>query len=105
MLANYISSLNLLLLWPRFTKACDHLTTFLEESMVILQVRTLLTKSISALGCALLVMLLACGSAAAQVIEIRPDSPSQYAVVRGDTLWDIAGKFLAEPWLWPQVGN
>lgn len=71
--------------------------------MVILQVRTLLTKSISALGCALMVMLLACGSAAAQVIEIRPDSPSQYAVVRGDTLWDIAGKFLAEPWLWPQV--
>lgn len=36
-------------------------------------------------------------------IEIRQDSPSTYTVVRGDTLWDIAGRFLEEPWMWPQV--
>jgi hypothetical protein len=24
-------------------------------------------------------------------------------VVRGDTLWDISGKFLQNPWCWPQV--
>lgn len=39
----------------------------------------------------------------AQEITIREDSPSQYTVVEGDTLWDIAGMFLEEPWLWPEV--
>jgi hypothetical protein len=36
-------------------------------------------------------------------VNVRPDSPNTYTVVRGDTLWDIAGQFLEEPWLWPQV--
>jgi hypothetical protein len=36
-------------------------------------------------------------------IAIRPDSPEQYTVVDGDTLWDIAGRFLEEPWMWPEV--
>lgn len=42
---------------------------------------------------------------AAEVSEvtIREDSPTQYTVVKGDTLWDIAGMFLEEPWLWPEV--
>ena len=34
---------------------------------------------------------------------VRGDSPGAYTVVEGDTLWDIAGKFLEQPWLWPQV--
>lgn len=38
-----------------------------------------------------------------QPIAIRPDAPSAYTVVQGDTLWDIAGRFLEQPWLWPQV--
>lgn len=32
-----------------------------------------------------------------------PDAPDQHKVVRGDTLWDISGKFLQHPWCWPQV--
>lgn len=36
-------------------------------------------------------------------IETQPNYPSNYTVVRGDTLWDISGKFLRKPWLWPQI--
>lgn len=31
------------------------------------------------------------------------NAPDQHVVVRGDTLWDISGKFLQHAWCWPQV--
>ncbi len=41
--------------------------------------------------------------ALADELQIKPDHPKQYTVVRGDTLWDISGKFLQQPWLWPKL--
>ena len=39
----------------------------------------------------------------AAAVELRGDHPDTYAVKRGDTLWDIAGRFLQRPWLWPEI--
>lgn len=32
-----------------------------------------------------------------------PSAPDVHVVARGDTLWDIAARFLQNPWCWPQV--
>ncbi|MBV1789310.1 LysM peptidoglycan-binding domain-containing protein [Marinobacterium sp. D7] len=36
-------------------------------------------------------------------IELAEGHPTEYVVVKGDTLWDISGRFLKSPWLWPDV--
>ncbi|MDX1379858.1 MAG: LysM peptidoglycan-binding domain-containing protein [Xanthomonadales bacterium] len=43
------------------------------------------------------------GVVAAQEVSLRSDHPDEYVVVRGDTLWDIAGRFLDQPWQWPAI--
>lgn len=47
--------------------------------------------------------LLAAANAQSASCEFLPNAPDQHTVVRGDTLWDISGKFLQHPWCWPQV--
>ena len=39
----------------------------------------------------------------AEEIQINPAHPDQYTVAKGDTLWDISGKFLNHPWQWPEL--
>lgn len=38
-----------------------------------------------------------------QYPETIPDGATYYIIVRGDTLWDLAGKYLGNPFLWPQI--
>jgi hypothetical protein len=35
--------------------------------------------------------------------DVVPEGASYYVVVKGDTLWDIARRFLGSPYLWPQI--
>ncbi len=52
---------------------------------------------------AALLILLFTTSVGAQDVVINPDHPDHHVVVKGDTLWHIAGRFLRDPWRWPQV--
>lgn len=51
-----------------------------------------------------LLLVLACVPAArAETLALAPDHPERYVVQRGDTLWDISGHFLRQPWRWPEL--
>lgn len=51
----------------------------------------------------LALVLLAAGGIAQANVELNSNHPDQYTVVKGDTLWDISGKFLRQPWKWPEI--
>src|SRR5438270_5380217 len=63
-------------------------------------------KSITAsllLSACLLPLLLASGILHTQDIPLQDNPPDRYTVQKGDTLWSIAGRFLKQPWRWPDV--
>jgi LysM domain len=54
---------------------------------------------------ALILAVTAVCASAAEPLKLVDNPPDRHVVVRGDTLWGISGKFLKEPWRWPEVWN
>ncbi len=67
--------------------------------------RNQLRKSITALAFAVCSGLATGALAQVGSAALKADAPDRYVVVRGDTLWSIAGKYLSAPQRWPELWN
>lgn len=54
---------------------------------------------------ALILAVTAFCASAEEPLQLVDNPPDRHIVVRGDTLWGISGKFLKQPWRWPEIWN
>lgn len=52
---------------------------------------------------ALILAVTAVCASAADPLQLVDNPPDRHVVVKGDTLWGISGKFLKQPWRWPEI--
>ena len=52
---------------------------------------------------ALILAVTAACASAADPLQLVDNPPDRHVVVKGDTLWGISGKFLKQPWRWPEI--
>jgi len=52
---------------------------------------------------ALILAVTAVCASAADPLQLVDNPPDRHIVVKGDPLWDISGKFLKQPWRWPEI--
>ena len=52
---------------------------------------------------ALILAVTAVCASAAEPLKLVDNPPDRHIVVPGDTLWGISGKFLKQPWRWPEI--
>ncbi len=52
---------------------------------------------------ALILAVTASCALAAEPLQLVDNPPDTHVVVKGDTLWGISGKFLKQPWRWPEI--
>lgn len=79
--------------WRKFT--LDGETRSLKHRNAVPARRIL---SLSILCCCIVAALPAAAAA-----QERPEAGREHVVKRGDTLWDLARSYLANPYLWPQI--
>ncbi|MEE2869977.1 MAG: LysM peptidoglycan-binding domain-containing protein [Pseudomonadota bacterium] len=48
-------------------------------------------------------LMLSVATLASAAVTLKEGHPNKYYVKNGDTLWDISGRFLEEPWQWPEI--
>ena len=50
-----------------------------------------------------LILAVTAACVSAEPLKLVDNPPDRHIVVPGDTLWGISGKFLKEPWRWPEI--